>query len=95
MHSLLKSNCTIGFDSDVGITIRQVSPGFFTKYMKCIWWKLIEGKFNRCVWFVDWEWDELFDWESIVYPAIVYHVLSNIPEDIEYCLPKLDDWGNR
>jgi len=36
MHSLLKSNCTIGFDSDVGITIRQVSPGFFTKYMKCI-----------------------------------------------------------
>ena len=39
--------------------------------------------------------DVFVDWESIVYPAIVYHVMIYNLEYIEYFLSKLDDdWGN-
>ena len=73
-------------NSHVGIAIRQVSPGFVTKHTNYISWKLIEVNLT----------DVFVDWESIVYPEIVYHlVLNKNPEDIEYCLPKLDDLGDR
>ena len=57
----------------IGIAIHQVSPGFFTKHFQCISWKLIEGNFKLYV-----------DWESILYPEIVYHILNYNPRDVEY-----------